>query len=79
MIPAYGEESDEEDYYVYPAERSIKTGIKARQERFDGVYPPARKDSRDQDKGSKGKENVIGNNPMTAPRPKPVLHQRKNP
>ncbi|KAG1758413.1 hypothetical protein EDD22DRAFT_956894 [Suillus occidentalis] len=68
MIPAYGEESDEEeDYYVYLAERSIKTGIKARREHFDGVYPPARKDNHNQDKGSKGKENVIGNNPMTAP------------
>jgi hypothetical protein len=79
MIPAYGEESDEENYYVYPAERSIKTGVKARQEHFDGVYPPARKDNRDQDKGSKGKENVIGNNPMTALRPKLVSASKKEP
>jgi hypothetical protein len=79
MIPAYGEESDEEDYNVYPAERSIKTSIKARRECFDGVYPPARKDSRDQDKALKGKENVIGNNPMTAPQPKPVPASKKEP
>ena len=80
MIPAYGEEeTDEEEYYVYPAERTIKTGVKARRERFDGVYPPVRKNNIDQEIGSKGKENVIGNKPMTAPRTKPAPMSKKEP
>ncbi|KAG1876938.1 hypothetical protein C8R48DRAFT_768505 [Suillus tomentosus] len=40
-------DSDEQEYLVYPAERTIKDRSGKRREVFDGVYPPTAKDHRE--------------------------------
>ncbi|KAG2035120.1 hypothetical protein BDR03DRAFT_1012813 [Suillus americanus] len=67
MIPGI-EDTEDEDYYVYPVERNIKTSTKARREHFDGVFPPPLKRACNEESGPKGKENVPGNKPYTAPK-----------
>ncbi|KAG2335946.1 hypothetical protein BDR05DRAFT_953707 [Suillus weaverae] len=78
MIPGLSDDTEDEDYYVYPVERNIKTSTKARQEHFDGVFPPPLKHTCNEDSGPKGKENVSENKPYTAPRSKASLEPQKN-
>jgi hypothetical protein len=66
VIPGI-DDTVEDDYYVYPVERNTKTSIKARQEHFDGVFPPPLKQSHTEGSGPKGKENVPSKKPYTAP------------
>ena len=62
-IPTH-EDSDDEDYYVYPVERGTKSTIKGRKERFDGVFPPP--------KQNVGKENIGTPAKKAMPTPRPV-------
>ena len=59
-MPAY-EGTNDDDYYVYPVERGIKSTVKGRHERFDGVYLPPKNNS-------KGKEGNPASKSMPAPR-----------